>query len=183
MLGGSGSFHNEVSFEDCAIPRENLLGQEGQGFRLAMYCLDHGRTHWAAYSAGLARAMFELAKERAQTRHQFGRPLSENQATQWKIAELATAIHNGQLAAYDAAWRFDHEPEHRALYAAMAKLANADMVFKVANDTLQLFGGYGYAKSGPIERMWREARVVGILDGTSEMMRQIVGRECLKGQF
>lgn len=183
MLGGSGSFHNEVSFEDCAIPASNLLGQEGQGFRLAMSCLDHGRTHWAAYSVGLARAMFELAKRHVQTRHQFGRALCENQGIQWKIAELATEIHYGQLAAYDAAWKFDHEPENRTLYAAMAKLANADMVFKVANDVLQLFGGYGYAKSGPIERMWREARVVGILDGTSEMMRQIVGRECLRGSF
>lgn len=183
MLGGAGSFHNEVRFEDCAIPRENLLGEEGQGFKLAMFCLDHGRTHWAAYSAGLARAMFELARHHTQTRQQFGRPLCENQGTQWKLAELATAIHQGQLAAYDAAWRFDHEPENRTLHAAMSKLANAEMVFRVANESLQLFGGYGYAKSGPIERMWREARVVGILDGTSEMMRQIVGRECLRGHF
>lgn len=82
--------------------------------------------------------------------------------------------------AHDAAWRFDHDPDRRRYWAAMAKLANADMVFRVADDVLQLFGGYGYCRDYPIERMWRESRVVRILDGTSEMMRQIVGREAVR---
>ncbi|MFA7505506.1 MAG: acyl-CoA dehydrogenase family protein [Burkholderiaceae bacterium] len=180
MLAGNGSFHNELLFEDCAIPVGNRIGLEGQGFELALLCLDHGRTHWAAWCSGLAKEMLSLAQQRVSSRRQFGTALAENQAMQWKLADLATEIHRGQLMAHDAAWRFDHDPDRRRYWAAMAKLANADMVFRVADDVLQLFGGYGYCRDYPIERMWRESRVVRILDGTSEMMRQIVGREAVR---
>ncbi|TWO64434.1 hypothetical protein FN976_28275 [Caenimonas sedimenti] len=183
MLGGAGSFHNEVVFEDCAIPADFLIGVEGQGFDLAMRCLDHGRLHWAAYSVGLAQAMLDLAVERTGTRKQFGQALSHNQAIRWELAELATQVHSARLLAYDAAWRFDHDPQNASGWAAMAKLANAETVFDVADRVLQLFGGYGYTKSYPIERMWRESRVVRILDGTSQMMKQIVGREVLRGTY
>lgn len=183
MLGGAGSFHNEVAFEDCAVPLSALIGTEGQGFELAMRCLDHGRLHWAAYGVGLAQAMLDLAVRRLDTRKQFGGPLSQNQSIRWELADLATEIHSGRLLAYDAAWRFDNDPGRASAFAAMAKLANGDMVFRVADRVLQLFGGYGYCKSYPIERMWRESRVVRILDGTSQMMKQIVGREVLRGTF
>ncbi|MGB6103913.1 MAG: acyl-CoA dehydrogenase family protein [Pusillimonas sp.] len=181
MLAGNGSFHNEVIFDDCIIDRQNLLGEPGQGFRLAMMCLDHGRTHWAAYCSGLGRTLLQHAIHRISTREQFGGPLVDKQGVQWTLAELATIVQHAQLIAYDCAWRFDNDPKNRTLHAAMAKLANAETVFQVANRVLQLFGGYGYSKDYPIERMWREARVVGILDGTSEMMKQIVARETLKG--
>ncbi|MEB2317367.1 MAG: acyl-CoA dehydrogenase family protein [Pseudomonadota bacterium] len=180
MLAGSGSFHNELLFEDCAIPLGNRIGREGQGFELALLCLDHGRTHWAAWCSGLASEMLALAQARVASRRQFGAALAENQAVQWKLADLATEVHRGRLVAHDAAWRFDHDPARRRHWAAMAKLANADMVFRVADDVLQLFGGYGYCRDHPIERMWRESRVVRILDGTSEMMRQVVGREAVR---
>ncbi|MBV7482325.1 acyl-CoA dehydrogenase family protein [Bordetella sp. BOR01] len=183
MLGGAGSLHNEVTFTDCAIPASHLLGREGEGFRLAMQCLDHGRTHWAFYCTGLASALLRLAMARATERRQFGRALADNQATQWLLADMAASLHAARLVARDAAWQFDHDPAGRTLWSAMAKLANADMVFRIADHTLQLYGGYGYCKNHPIERMWRESRVVRILDGTSEMMRQIVARECLKGVF
>lgn len=183
MLGGAGSFHNEVILSDCAVPEDHLLGSEGQGFSLAMQCLDHGRIHWAAYSAGLARTLLRHALERVCSRQQFGRAIGDNQAVQWKMADLASEVYGAQLIAYDAAWKFDHVPSQRTLYAAMAKLRNADVVFRVADEVLQLFGGYGYSKSHPIERMWRESRVVRILDGTSEMMRQIVGKEVMKNRF
>lgn len=180
MLAGNGSFHNEVRFEDCEVPADRLIGREGQGFELAMLCLDHGRVHWAAWCSGLARAMLRLAAERVASRRQFGVALAEQQAVQWKMADLTTAVHRGQLLAHDAAWRFDHDPAERRTWSAMAKLANAEMVFRVADDVLQLFGGYGYCKDYPIERMWRESRVVAILDGTSEMMRQVVGRRAVR---
>jgi alkylation response protein AidB-like acyl-CoA dehydrogenase len=183
MLGGAGSFHNEVVFEDCAVPASALIGAEGRGFELAMRCLDHGRLHWAAYGVGLAQAMLDLAVRRVDTRKQFGHSLSQNQAVRWELADLATEVHSGRLMAYDAAWRFDNDPANASAWAAMAKLANGDMVFRVADRVLQLFGGYGYCKSYPIERMWRESRVVRILDGTSQMMKQIVGKEVLRGTF
>jgi len=183
MLGGAGSFHNEVFFDACWLPAHALIGTEGQGFELAMRCLDHGRLHWAAYSVGLAQALLDLALERTSTRQQFGQPLAENQAVRWELAGMAAEVHAARLLAYDAAWRFDHDPAHRSAWAALAKGSNGDMVFRVADRVLQLFGGYGYSKLSPVERMWRESRVVRILDGTSQMMKQIVGRELLRGGF
>jgi acyl-CoA dehydrogenase len=181
MLGGAGSYHNELLFEDCRISTDALIGVEGQGFDIAMQCLDHGRLHWAGYSVGLAQAMLDLAVKRVNTRAQFGRALAENQAVRWELAELAAEVHAARLVAYDAAWKFDEDPASASTWAAMAKLSCGNMVFRVADRVLQLFGGYGYAKNLPIERMWRESRVVRILDGTSEMMKQIVGREVARG--
>jgi alkylation response protein AidB-like acyl-CoA dehydrogenase len=183
MLAGAGSFHNEVVFAGCRLPESALVGQEGQGFELAMSCLDHGRVHWAAYSVGLAQALLDHAVEYTNARVQFGRPISDNQAIRWELAELATQVHVARLVAYDAAWRFDREPLGRRASSAMAKLMNGDLVFEVADRVMQLFGGYAYAKRSPVERMWREARVVQILDGTSQMMKQIVGREAVIGSY
>lgn len=183
MLGGAGSFHNEITFENCRLPADALIGEEGQGLEIAMTCLDHGRVHWAAYSVGLAQAMLELAVRHANARVQFGRPLSDNQAVRWQLAELATQVNAARLVAYDAAWRFDRDPVGRRQSAAMAKLMNGEMVFHVADRVLQLVGGYAYAKRSPIERMWRESRVVQILDGTSQMMKQIIGREAVIGTY
>jgi acyl-CoA dehydrogenase len=181
MAGGRGSSHTEVVLQDCRVPAENLLGGEGKGFEIAMRCLDAGRTHWGAYCVGAAQRLLDLAVARASSRETFGRRLREHQGIEWMLADMAAAVHAARLVAYEAAWRYDHgSAGERTRAAAMSKLIGADMVQRVADQTLQIFGGAGYSKDEPIERMWRETRVVRILDGTSEMMRRIVARDLFR---
>jgi acyl-CoA dehydrogenase len=116
---------------------------------------------------------------RASERHQFGRALREHQEIAFAIADMAASLHGARLVAYEAAWRYDQDPKDRQLSGALSKLIGADMVGRVADQTLQIFGGAGYSRDYPVERIWREARVVRILDGTSEMMRRIVARHAL----
>ena len=178
MAAGRGSHHAELRFEDCRIPAANLLAGEGKGFALAMRCLDAGRTHWGAYCVGAAQRLLDLAVARASARETFGQRLRDHQGIEWMLADMAAALHGSRLVAYEAAWRYDGEDAAaRTRAAALSKLIGADMVQKVADTTLQIFGGSGYSKEQPIERIWRETRVVRILDGTSEMMRRIVARD------
>ncbi len=181
MAAGRGASHCEVILRDCRVPIENRIGAEGQGFASAMRCLDAGRVHWGAYSVGAARRLLELAMRRASQRRQFGRTLREHQGIEWTIADMVASLHAARLVAYEAAWRYDHEPAGRSLGGALSKLIGADMVFRIADQTLQIFGGSGYSKDQPIERIWREVRVVSILDGTSEMMRRIIARQAFQG--
>jgi acyl-CoA dehydrogenase len=181
MAAGRGSQHAEVIFEGCRVPRENLLGQEGGGFAIAMRCLDAGRTHWGAYCVGAATQLLSYAVEHVSRREAFGRKLRDHQGVEWTIAEMASALHAARLVAYEAAWRYDqNDPAARTAAAALSKYTGADMVQRVADTTMQLFGGSGYSKDLPIERIWRETRVVRILDGTSEIMRQIIARSTFK---
>jgi acyl-CoA dehydrogenase len=180
MLAGNGSGHAEVTFEDCRIPAANLLGEmEGRGFATAMKCLDAGRVCWGAYCVGAAEKLLELAVAHVTTRRQFGAPLAANQGIEWQIADMYASLHAARLVAHEAAWVYDNKPTQRSVRSALSKFIGADMVFKIADATLQLHGGSGYAKSLPVERIWREVRVVRILDGTSEIMRKIVAREAL----
>ena len=180
MLGGNGSGHAEVSFADCRIPAANLLGEvEGRGFATAMKCLDAGRVCWGAYCVGAAENLMQLAVRHVTTRQQFGRPLAANQGIEWQIADMYAQLHAARLVANEAAWQYDHHPALRTGRGALSKLIGADMVFKIADVVLQLHGGSGYSASLPVERIWREVRVVRILDGTSEIMRQIVAREAM----
>jgi acyl-CoA dehydrogenase len=176
MAGGRGASHGEVVFRECRVSAANRIGAEGQGFASAMRCLDTGRLHWGAYCVGVAERLLGLATLRASERRQFGRPLREHQQIEFAIADMAASLHAARLVAYEAAWRYDQEPKDRQLSGALSKLIGADMVDRVADQTLQIFGGAGYSKDYPIERIWREVRVVRILDGTSEMMRRIVAR-------
>ena len=177
MSAGRGSSHAEVVLENCRVPAENLLGGAGEGFEIAMRCLDAGRTHWGAYCVGAAQQLLDLAVARASARQTFGHRLREHQGIEWMLADMAAGVHAARLVAYEAAWRYDHGgPGERTQAAAMSKLIGADMVQRVADATLQIFGGAGYSKDQPVERIWRETRVVRILDGTSEMMRRIVAR-------
>ena len=180
MAAGRGASHCEVILRDCRVPVANRIGAEGRGFAVAMDCLDAGRVHWGAYCIGAAQRLLDLATRRATERRQFGRPLREHQGMEWAIADMAASLHAARLVAYEAAWRYDHEPEGRGVGGALSKLIGADMVFRVADQTLQIFGGAGYSKDFPIERIWREVRVVKILDGTSEMMRRIVARQVFR---
>ena len=180
MLAGNGSGHAEMTFEGCRIPADNLLGgTEGRGFATAMKCLDAGRVCWGAYCVGAAERLLDLAVGHVTTRTQFGRPLAANQGIEWQVADMHASLHAARLVAHEAAWRYDRDPALRAGRAALSKFIGADMVFRIADTVLQMFGGAGYCKSNPVERIWREVRVVRILDGTSEIMRKIVAREAL----
>jgi acyl-CoA dehydrogenase len=181
MAAGRGAAHAEVIFEGCRVRGENLLGAEGAGFATAMRCLDAGRTHWGAYCVGAAQQLLELAVAHASQRETFGRPLRDHQGIEWTLADMVASLHAARLVAYQAAWTYDHGgPSERTNAAALSKLICADMVQRVADATMQMFGGAGYSKDLPIERIWRETRVVRILDGTSEMMRRIVARELFR---
>lgn len=182
MLAGNGSGHAEVVFNECRIPAANRLGEEGRGFSAAMRCLDIGRVTWGSYSVGAAERLFELAVERANTRHQFGRPLLANQGVEWQLVDMYAAIHSARLVNREAAWLYDQSSANSSEKIALSKLISGEMVFKVADATLQLFGGAGYSKDFPIERIWREVRVVRILDGTSEMMRRIVAQYAIRNR-
>jgi acyl-CoA dehydrogenase len=163
------------------VPAGNRLGEEGTGFALAMRCLDAGRTHWGAYCVGAAERLLDLAVARASARQAFGQALREHQGIEWMLADMAASIHATRLVAYEAAWRYDcGDGSGATLAAARSKLLGADMVHRIADQALQIFGGAGYSKDEPIERIWRETRVVRILDGTSEMMRRIVARELFR---
>ncbi|QPF84071.1 acyl-CoA dehydrogenase family protein [Bradyrhizobium genosp. L] len=181
MAAGRGSEHAEVKLEHCRVPRDNLLGQEGEGFAIAMRCLDAGRTHWGAYCVGAASQLLAYALDHVSQREAFGRKLRDHQGIEWQIADMAAALHAARLVAYEAAWRYDHgDAAARTAAAALSKYTGAEMVQRIADTTLQLFGGVGYSRDLPIERIWRETRVVRILDGTSEIMRQVIARHAFR---
>lgn len=180
MCGGRGALHAEVIFKDCRVPEQNVIGQVGRGLATAMKCLDAGRVNWAAYSVGAATYLLELALGHVTTRHQFGRCLADNQGIQWMLADMAADLHAARLVCADAAWQYDRGEAQRCRTAALAKLVCAEMVFRMADRAMQLFGGSGYTKDEPIERIWRDVRVIRILEGTSEIMRHIVARRLLR---
>jgi len=180
MAGGAGALHSEVIFDQCAVSVENRLGNEGDGFAIAMECLDAGRINWSAYCVGAAQNLINMTTRHILTRRQFGRPLADNQGIQWMLADMVADLHAARMACYEAAWRYDREPETRAHTAAKAKLICSEMASRVADVAVQLFGGEGYRKDLPVERIWRELRAIRILEGTSEIMRHIVARDVLR---
>lgn len=169
-----------VIFEDCRVPVENRLGDEGQGFKIAMSGLDGGRINIAACSLGAARASLEAATSYVQNRAQFGQPLSALQTVQFKLADMATELEAARLMVLNAASRLDAKEPDATLYCAMAKRFATDAGYKVCDDALQLHGGYGYLKDYPVERYLRDARVHQILEGTNEIMRVIISRYLLQ---
>jgi alkylation response protein AidB-like acyl-CoA dehydrogenase len=170
----------QVIFEDCRVPIANRIGAEGEGFRIAMSGLDGGRINIGACSVGTARAALEEAKAYAKDRKQFGKPISDFQASQFKLADMATELEASRLMIRSAADALDKKLPRATMLCAMAKRFASDMGFKIANDALQLHGGYGYLKDFPAERHVRDLRVHQILEGTNEIMRVIVAREMFR---
>jgi alkylation response protein AidB-like acyl-CoA dehydrogenase len=170
----------EVTFDDCRVPAENRLADEGMGFILAMNGLNGGRINIGACSLGGALEAFELARDYVQGRSQFGKPIARFQATEFKLADMATELEASRLMLYRAAAALDAKDPAAPKYCAMAKRFATDMGFKIANDALQLHGGYGYLKDYPIERIVRDLRVHQILEGTNEIMRVIIAKDLLK---
>lgn len=179
-LGWNSQPTRAVIFENVRIPSTNLIGKEGEGFRIAMKALDGGRINIAACSVGAAQACFELARDHVQVRKAFGAPLSANQTIQFKLADMATSITASRQMIHLAARKIDSGAEDLTAYCAMAKRFATDEGFQVCNDALQLFGGYGYLKDYALNRYLRDVRVHQILEGTNEIMRLIVARQVLK---
>jgi len=170
----------QVNFDTCRIPIANRIGEEGEGFRFAMAGLDGGRLNIAACAIGGASLAFEVAKAHLDTRHQFGKALKENQALQFRLADMATELEAARLMVHRGAAALDQRDPNATKYCAMAKRFATDAAFEVANQALQLHGGYGYLKDYPLERIVRDLRVHQILEGTNEIMRVIIARELLK---
>ncbi len=172
-MGLHGSPTAEIVFTDCIVPKENLLGQEGKGFRIAMQTLDGGRIGIAAQALGICEGAFAEAMEFTRTRVQFGKPINKFQNTQFVFADMALAIETGQLLTYRAASLKDTGRPY-GKEAAMAKLHCSESAMKITTKALQMFGGYGYIKDYPIERMMRDAKITEIYEGTSEIQRVVI---------
>ncbi|PHZ84342.1 isobutyryl-CoA dehydrogenase [Paremcibacter congregatus] len=168
-----------VNFEDCRVPVENLVGAEGDGFKIAMKGLDGGRLNIGACSLGAAQACLDLTVAYMADRKQFGKPLAAFQALQFRIADMATELEAARLLLHKAAMKVDEKAPDATPFAAMAKRLATDTGFKVVNEALQLHGGYGYVQDYPIERYLRDVRVHQILEGTNEIMRVIISRSIL----
>ena len=170
----------QVNFDNVRVPVENRIGAEGDGFRFAMMGLDGGRLNIASCSLGGSRLALDTAKAYMETRNQFGRALKEFQALQFKLADMATELEAARLMVYRGADALDRRDPNATKYCAMAKRFATDAGFEVANQALQLHGGYGYLKDYPLERIVRDLRVHQILEGTNEIMRVITAREMFR---
>ncbi len=168
-----------ITFEDVRVPVGNRLGDEGEGFKLAMKGLDGGRVNIATCSIGAAQATLTLAQQYMHERKQFGKPLAAFQALQFKLADMLTDLVAARQMVRLAAAYIDSDHPEKTVYCAMSKRFATDVGFQVCNDALQLHGGYGYIREYPIERFFRDARVHQILEGTNEIMRLIIGRRIL----
>ncbi|PVB63272.1 isobutyryl-CoA dehydrogenase [Labrenzia sp. 011] len=179
-LGWKSQPTAQVNFSDCRVPKANLVGDEGQGFRIAMAALDGGRLNIGACSLGAAQACLDHAIAYVKERKQFGKPIAEFQGLQFRLADMATELEAARLLLHKAAQAVEGKAPNATGLAAMAKRLATDTGFKVVNDALQLHGGYGYLRDYPIERFFRDVRVHQILEGTNEIMRLIIARQLLK---
>lgn len=179
-LGMRASETASVVFEDCFVPTENLIGNEGEGFLQAMQILDGGRISIAALSVGIAQGAYEAALKYSKERQQFGRPISEFQAIQFKLADMATSIEAARLLTLQAAAAKDAgKPVTRM--SAMAKLFASETAVRVSEESIQIHGGYGYTKDYPAEKYWRDSKLCTIGEGTSEIQRLVIAKQILRG--
>jgi len=178
-LGMRASETSSVVFEDCYVPEENMLGSEGEGFFQAMQVLDGGRISIAALSVGIAQGAYEAAVKYAKERQQFGKPIAEFQAIQFKLADMATQIEAARLLTRQAAALKD-AGKKTTRESAMAKLFASEVAVRVAEESVQIHGGYGYTKDYPAEKYWRDSKLCTIGEGTSEIQRIVIAKHLLK---
>ncbi len=178
-MGLKGSPTHAVTYESVRVPARYLLGQEGDGLRQCLAVLDGGRIGIAALSVGLAQSAFEEAVRYAKERKAFGQPIAEHQAIAWKLADAATHIETARLMVYYAAWLKEQGLPYTK-QAAMAKMFASEMAEQVCRDAIQIHGGYGYSREYPVERMYRDARLMTIGEGTSEIQRLVISRLILQ---
>lgn len=182
-LGWHSQPTSMVFFEDCRVPITNRVGEEGQGFSIALSALNGGRINIGACSIGGAKACLHYARQHMHTRQQFKQKLSDFEALQFKFADMLTELEAARLLVYRGAYALDHNDPHSPLYCAMAKRFASDVGFQVCHQAMQIFGGYGYICEYPIERYFRDLRVHSILEGTNEIMRLIIARQGLDEKF
>ncbi|MQR85675.1 acyl-CoA dehydrogenase [Bacillus megaterium] len=178
-LGIRSSPTTEIIFEDCRVPKENLLGNEGEGFKVAMMTLDGGRNGIAAQAVGIAQGALDAAVAYAKERQQFGKPIISQQGIAFKLADMATSIEAARLLTYQAAW-LESQGLPYGKESAMSKLYAGDTAMKVTTEAVQVFGGYGYTKDYPVERFMRDAKITQIYEGTQEIQRLVISRYLAK---
>ena len=178
-LGIRASSTTELIFENCIVPKENLIGREGKGFGIAMKTLDGGRIGIAAQALGIAEGALDEAIKYMKERKQFGRPIAAFQGLQWMVAEMSTKIEAARFLVYKAAWLKENKQPY-SVDAARAKLYAAEVAMDVTTKAVQLFGGYGYTKEYPMERMMRDAKITEIYEGTSEVQKMVISGSLLK---
>ncbi len=178
-LGIRSSPTTELIFENCRIPKENMLGAEGDGFKIAMTTLDGGRNGIAAQALGIAQGALDASVDYAKEREQFGKPIAVNQGISFKLADMATEIEASRLLTYQAAW-LESEGQPYGKASAMSKLFAGDAAMRITVEAVQVFGGYGYTKDYPVERYMRDAKITQIYEGTNEVQRMVIGRMLTK---
>ena len=178
-MGIRSSPTTELIFDNCVVPKENVLGQLGEGFKIAMMTLDGGRNGIAAQAVGIAQGAFETAANYAKERVQFGKPISAQQGVGFKLADMATEIEAARLLTYQAAWLESNNLPY-GKESAMSKLFAGDTAMKVTTEAVQVLGGYGYTKDYPVERFMRDAKITQIYEGTQEVQRLVISRMVTK---
>lgn len=182
-MGIKGSQTAELMFNDCEVPAENLLGREGEGFKIAMMTLDRTRIGIGAQALGIAQGALDLAVSYAKQRVQFNRPIAANQGIQFMLADMATKVEASRLLVYNAAEMVDRADGDFGRYSSMAKMFASDSAMAVTNDAIQILGGYGYMKEYPAERMLRDAKITQIYEGTNQIQRLVIARSLLGGNL
>lgn len=178
-LGIRGSSTTEIIFEDCFVPEENRLSDEGQGFKIALWAIDASRVSVAAQAVGIAQGAFEKSLSYAKDRQQFGQPIINFQAIQWMLADMATQIDAARLLTYRAA-NIQDRGIHFIKEASMAKVFAAETAMSITTKAIQIYGGYGYIKDYPLERYFRDAKITEIYEGTSEIQRMTIARQLMR---
>ena len=179
VMGLRGTGTAELIFDNCRVPRENVLGKEGDGFLIAMMTLNESRISVATGGVGLAQAAFDVAVNYAKQRKAFGRPIGKFQAIQWMLADMLAQIHSARLLTYHAAYLRDQQQDF-VKEASMAKVFASEVAVEATRHAIQILGGYGPTKDYPLERYYRDAKVLEIVEGTSEIQRLILAREILQ---
>jgi len=177
-LGQRASNTATISFNDVEIPAENLIGEENKGFKIAMMTLDRTRPGVAAMAVGIAQAAFEFARDYSKERIQFGVPIAMHQAIQFMIADMATKVHAARLLVWHSAALLD-AGQRNTLVSSHAKRFAADSAMEVTTDAVQVYGGYGFIKEYPVEKLMRDAKIMQLYEGTSQIQRLVIAREVL----
>jgi len=179
-MGIRGSTTRELIFQDARVPKENIVGRNGGGFLVAMKTFDQSRPGVAAQAVGIAAGALDKAVAYAHERHQFGKPISSFQAIQFMLADMATQVEAARALTYQAARTIDAGAKNVAKISAMAKVFASDVAMKVTTDAVQVFGGYGYMKEYPVEKMMRDAKITQIYEGTNQIQREIIGLQLIR---
>lgn len=179
-MGQRGSVQNEIKFRDVEIPKGNILGREGEGFLIGMRTFDRTRTGVAALSVGIARSAYEISKEWAKNRIQFGKPVTANQGVSFMLAEMATKVELARLMTWKAAWYYEQGLKTPGTYSAMAKYYASDVAMEVTTDAVQVMGGDGYTRTFGVEKMMRDAKLCQIYEGTNQVQRLVISKGILK---